>query len=210
MLVQQSLLHIAVRWIEHECVPIHESDFLQDHCVMNSFHRIFAPGKGTVRIYQNSRDGSGILVFECFDNYVSGLFFIFTIDFFIGHRPGAGDIPIEVIALCRAHGRNAVPGLREGRCPAGMRMHDAAAFRESAVEFEVSRHIAGRTKFAFDYVSLHVDNHHIVRLHDVIGNAGGLDHKQAFFTVDSADVAPRKRDQFILGQQQICFAYSFF
>ena len=89
-------------------------------------------------------------------------------------------------------------------------MHDAAAFGEGAVQFQVRRHIAGGTQIAFNNMAVKIDDDHIFGFHGIVRNAGRFDDEQTFLTVDSAHIAPGECDQVIFGQQQIGFAYSFF
>ena len=103
---------------------------------MNGLHGVLAPGEGAVGEYHHAGHLGGIdgPVFEGFDDDCAGFLLVFALDFRVGHGAGAGNGAVEVIALGGAHGGNVLARLGEGGGPAGMGMHDAAAFRESLVK----------------------------------------------------------------------------
>ena len=64
MLVKKLLLHTAQPGVECEGSHSHLSALLKYDGVVNGVYRVLTPCKGTVRVYQNCRDGVRVEVLE--------------------------------------------------------------------------------------------------------------------------------------------------
>ena len=106
---------------------------------LGRIHGVSAPGERTMAVYKNRRYGKRVSLAEGFQYHQPGFLFICTADFFRCHRPGTGDLPVEVISMSGTHGRNTPAGLCENSCPAGMGMDNTSYIRKSPVKFKMSR-----------------------------------------------------------------------
>ena len=104
-----------------------------------------------------------ILIGKGFHDDLSGFFFVFTLDLGRGHRPGAGDLSVEVVGVGGAHGHDALTGLGKTDRPAGVGVNDAADVGESLIELQMGGRIAGGTKISFHDLSVQADHDHIFR-----------------------------------------------
>ena len=89
-------------------------------------------------------------------------------------------------------------------------MYDTADLRESLVQLQMCRGIAGRSVIALYHIPVKVKDYHILRLHAVILNARGLYDNKPRLTVDLGSVAPGEFHQTVLRQQEICLQNLFF
>ena len=67
--------------------------------------------------------------------------FLHIFDLLRRHTAGAGNLPVEIIALRGAHGVDADTGLRKAGSPPGMGMDDAADRGVGAVELQMRRRV---------------------------------------------------------------------
>ena len=84
-------------------------------------------------------------------------------------------------------------------------MHDAAHIGEAAIQFRMRRRVGRRVQRALDLFAFQVDHDHILRAQLLIRHAGRLDDEQTLLAIDAGDVAPRKHNQPVLGQEHIGF-----
>ena len=143
VLVEKLLLHSSGSGSYRQRVVVHERDFLQHHGVVHSFVRVLAPGERTVALYENRRNAHRVNSVERFNYDLVGLLFVLAADLLRGHRPGAGDLAVEVVALGGAHRLNANARLRERGRPAAVGVYNSSDSRECAVQLQVSRRVAG-------------------------------------------------------------------
>ena len=122
---------------------VHERNLLQDYGIMHRFVRVLAPGERSVALYENRRNAHRVNSVERFNYDLAGLLFVLAADLLRGHRPGAGDLVVEVVALGGAHRLNANARLRERGRPAAVGVYNSSDSRESAVRLQVSRRVAG-------------------------------------------------------------------
>ena len=80
--------------------------------------------------------------------------------------------------------------------------------RECAVQFQVSRRVAGGLPLALGYLpGRKLDYHHVLGGHSLIRNAGGLDHYHSALAVDGGNIAPCERYKIVFRKQKISFKY---
>ena len=158
-------------------------------------------------VNDDRRDLIRVFIAEGLDNHLAGLLLVLARDLCRRHCARAGDRTVEIVAMRRAERRNRHAGLRKGRCPAGMRMYDAADIREGAIQFDVRRGVRGRAKRTFDNRSVQINHDHIIRRHVLIFHTRRLDNDQALFPVDTGYITPGKCDELVLWEQEIGFQH---
>jgi len=170
----------------------HVTEFFEHPGVKDRFGGVDTPGEGTVTGDQHHRDFVRIeLVFaETVDDLVAGFDFVIILDALIGHQCGAGDIAAEMVGVGGAENRHGAQRLRPGHRIERMGVHDSADMGKRAVEDQMGVDVAGGAKVALHHFPVaETDDHHVLRLHAVVIDAGGLDGKDAAVAVDRADVA---------------------
>ena len=203
VLIEQLLLHCAAVRAELQRMEIHEGDLLQNDRIVHGVFGIGSPGERAVAVDQHGGDSLGGLARERLDDDLAGLLLIFARDLLRRHWTGAGDLTIEVVALRRAHGDDADARLRKARCPAGVRVDDAADPGEGTVQLHMRRRVARGLPFALDDLAVQIHDDHVPDRHAVIADAGRLDDDQTAGAVDPGDIAPGKGDETVLRQQEI-------
>ena len=89
-------------------------------------------------------------------------------------------------------------------------MHDATDLGKGAVHLQVGGLVGGGAQTALCHLARHIHYHHVLSLHDVIGNPAGLDDHQAGGRVPRADIAPGVLHQALPGQLQVGGKHPFF
>src|SRR5689334_21958320 len=94
----------------------------------------------------NENGGNGVRIFspESFLDHQARFFFVFAFDLNLCHFSSAGNLAIEIIAMCGAERDDAATSLRKARCPAAVSVHDTANLSKCFIKFEVSRRVGGR------------------------------------------------------------------
>lgn len=118
VLVKEMLLHSICARIEQHCMQIHKSDFFHHYGVMHCVYRILSSCERTMAEYHNSGNIFSCLAVKGLDDDFTCLFFILTNDLRFRHRARTRNVTVEVITVCRSHGRDALTGLGKCRCPA--------------------------------------------------------------------------------------------
>ena len=203
VLIQQLLLHPPGRGGQHHRVPVHKRHFFQHYCVVDRLHGVLAPGEGTVAVHQHRRDIQGVDTLEGLDNDAARLPLVFPGDFIRGHLSGAGDIPIEIVPLGGAHGRDVSARLGKGGGPAAVGVDHAAHCGKGFVQLHMGGGVAGRSPRSLCHLAVQVHHHQVLRRHALVGHAGGLDDHQAALPVDSGHVAPGEGHQAVFWQQKV-------
>ena len=156
---------------------------------------------------------------ESLNDDVAGLQLVFAANFLGGHLAGAGNLPIEIVTLGGAEGRDPLTGLGKGGRPTAVGMDDAAQCRECVVQGQMGVGIAGGLPFTLHHSAVaEADHHHVLGGHILITDAGGLDDHETLLPVHTGNVAPGEGDQAMLGQLQVgltdlffqCFQHTFF
>ena len=159
---------------------------------------------------QNCGNRVGVLVLEGLDYNKSGVLFIISLDFLGSHLAGAGDLAVEIVAVGGSKRWNALSCLSKGCRAGGMSVCNAAYVREGLVKFDVRGSVRRRVEVALDDLTVKVNDHHILRLHNVVLHARGLDDYKPLLAVDSRNVAPGEGDQTVLRQKHISLVNFFF
>ena len=89
-------------------------------------------------------------------------------------------------------------------------MNDAATAGEIPVEPKMGGGVAGGLPFPLHHPAFRVHHHHVLRMHGLIAEAGGLDDREPRLPVDAGDVAPGEGDEPVLRQQQVGLADDLF
>jgi hypothetical protein len=84
---------------------------------------------------------SGIFPLEGFLDHQPGFLFVFAFDLDFCHFSGAGDLPIEIIAMGCAERHDAATCLCKDCCPTAVGVYDTADVRKCFIELEVRRRI---------------------------------------------------------------------
>ena len=89
-----------------------------------------------------------------------------------------------------------------------MGVYNSSDSRESAVQLQMSRRVAGGLPLALcDLTSRKLDYHHVIGGHSLIGNAGGLYNYHSAFAVDGGNIPPCERYKIVFRKQKIGFKY---
>ena len=84
------------------------------------------------------------------------------------------------------------------------RVRHAAHVGKCLVKFDMRGRIGRRTQVALDDLAVQIHDHHILRLHLVILDAGGLDDDEPRRPVDLRDVAPCEQNQLVFDKIEVC------
>ena len=187
----------------------HFCDFFDDGRVVYGTVGVFAEGEHAVALDEHARhfDRVQVVLFETFDDDEPRVLFVLPFDLLFGERARAGDIAVKIIGVRRAVERDVAPRLRPRGRKGGVRVRDAAHVRERLVKLHVRRRVARGAEFALHHFAVEVDDNHVVRGHVVIRDPAGFDDDEPAFTIDLADVAPRKEHEFVLYEVEVCLQY---
>ena len=162
-------------------------------------------------MHKNCRDIVRRLILEGLNNNRAGLLLISTCNFLRRHLACAGNLAVEIIAVCCAECRNTSAGLAEHSCPAAVCMHNTADIRERLIKLHMCCRIGRRIQLTlYFFTCMNINKNNILRAQLAILHATGLNRHNAALTVDTTDIAPCKCNKLMFGQQHIRLIYLFF
>ena len=179
---------------------------------MNCFMCIFAPCKYTMVFAENCRNCNIIflLSFKLICNQNSCVLLISFLDLFFCQIPYTWDFSVNVICMCCSITRNISSCLCPACCPCGMCMYNTTDFREAIIKNNMCRCIGRWIITSLYFISIQVNNNHILRSQLVIFNSAWFNNKQSALSVDSTYISPCKCNQIVFWKQHICLIHFFF
>ena len=179
---------------------------------MNCFMCIFAPCKYTMVFAENCRNCNIIfflcLKFVCDQN--SCVLLISFLNLFFCQITHTWNLSVNIICMCCSITWNISSCLRPACCPCGMCMYNTTDLWEPVIKNNMCRCIGRWIITSLYFISIQVNNNHILRSQLVIFNSAWFNNKQSALSVDSTYISPCKCNQIVFWKQHICLIHFFF
>ena len=153
------------------------------------------------------RRDSGVIfatTFKLICDQHTRIVFICLVNLFLGQIADTWNFPVNIIRMRGSITWNITPRLCPACCPGRMGMYNTANLRETIVKYHMSSRIRRRIIASFYFITLQVNNNHILRCQQIIFYSARFDNKQTRCTVNAADISPGKCHKAIVRKHHIC------